>query len=265
MTTRQHRAEPSAPPFRSDLYSRITGKIVADLAQGVRPWHRPWDAGHLEGRIIRPLRHNGIPYRGINVVMLWLAAAGAGYRSPHWLTFRQARELGGNVRKGEHGELVVYAERIIRTETDATGEESERAIPLPRDLGMQIRLLAGVPFVRAIPPSSRPPGSLSQPDNGRERFPEFRPFTVDHCGNEAGVAALVQGIRAQGIQGLARLASDVCRIGGILAGEFLRIAFGYEARQGGDVDQIEGGHVDRCERRYGAHDMEILLDQAYAR
>jgi len=129
MTTRQRSADPSAAPSRSDLYSRVTGKIIADLEQGVRPWHRAWNAGNTEGRIIRPLRHNGIPYQGINIIMLWMAAVTAGYRSPHWLTFRQAQELGGNVRKGEHGELVVYADRIIRTDTNDQGEETERAIP----------------------------------------------------------------------------------------------------------------------------------------
>jgi hypothetical protein len=30
-----------------------------------------------------------------------------------WLTFRQALGLGGNVRKGEHGTTVVYADRFI--------------------------------------------------------------------------------------------------------------------------------------------------------
>src|SRR4029077_14575400 len=100
MTTNTRSAEASgndASP-RSDLYSRITSKIIADLEQGVRPWHRPWNAGNLEGRVTRPLR------------------------------FRQARELGGNVRKGEHGELVVYADRIIRHDTDDKGEDVERAI-----------------------------------------------------------------------------------------------------------------------------------------
>ena len=46
-----------------DVYSRITGKIIADLEQGIRPWHRPWSAEHAAGRITRPLRHNGIPYK----------------------------------------------------------------------------------------------------------------------------------------------------------------------------------------------------------
>jgi len=112
-----------------DVYSRITGKIIADLEQGVRPWLKPWNAEHAAGRITRPLRHNGIPYRGINVVMLWSAAVTKGYACPSWLTFKQALELGGSVRKGESGELIVYANSITRTETNAKGEEVESEIP----------------------------------------------------------------------------------------------------------------------------------------
>ena len=114
---------------RPDVYSRITDNIIADLEQGIRPWLRPWNAEHAAGRITRPLRHNGIPYKGINVIMLWSAATVKGYACPLWLTFKQALELGGNVRKGETGELVVYADRITRTETDQKGEEVEREIP----------------------------------------------------------------------------------------------------------------------------------------
>ena len=112
-----------------DIYSRVTSRIIADLEQGVRPWMKPWSGDHAAGRITRPLRHNGIPYKGINVVMLWSAATAKGYACPLWLTFRQALELGGNVRKGETGELVVFANRITRTETDDAGAETEREIP----------------------------------------------------------------------------------------------------------------------------------------
>ena len=112
-----------------DVYSRVTDKIVADLEQGVRPWMKPWSSEHVAGRITRPLRHNGIPYKGINVVMLWSAATTKGYGCPLWLTFKQALELGGNVRKGETGELVVYANRITRSEIDDKGEEQMREIP----------------------------------------------------------------------------------------------------------------------------------------
>ena len=117
------------PDTKADIYTRITNRIIADLEQGTRPWHRPWNAEHAAGKITRPLRHNGIPYKGINVVMLWSASVIKGHACPLWLTFKQALELGGNVRKGERGELVVYADRITRTETDAMGDETEREIP----------------------------------------------------------------------------------------------------------------------------------------
>jgi len=109
-----------------DVYSRITGKIIADLEQSVRPWMKPWNADHAAGRITRPLCHNGIPYKGINVVMLWSASVTKGYACPIWLTFKQALELGGHVKTGE---LVVYTNSITRTETNDKGEEHEREIP----------------------------------------------------------------------------------------------------------------------------------------
>jgi antirestriction protein ArdC len=55
---------------RKDVYSRITAQIVEYLEKGVRPWTRPWNAEHAAGRITRPLRFNGQPYSGINVLSL---------------------------------------------------------------------------------------------------------------------------------------------------------------------------------------------------
>jgi antirestriction protein ArdC len=116
--------------MKADIYQRITDQIVSKLEKGVKPWLKPWDAEHGAGRISRPLRGNGIPYKGVNVLMLWSAAMDKGYAAPVWMTFKQALELNANVRKGERGSLVVYADKILRTETDAaTGEDSERAIP----------------------------------------------------------------------------------------------------------------------------------------
>ena len=63
------KARTSTTTDRPDVYSKITAKIIADLEQGVRTWMRPWNADHAAGRITRPLRHNGIPYKGINVVI----------------------------------------------------------------------------------------------------------------------------------------------------------------------------------------------------
>jgi len=56
--------------MKDDIYTRVTAKIIADLEKGERTWRKPWNAEHLAGRISRPLRHNGIPYQGINTVLL---------------------------------------------------------------------------------------------------------------------------------------------------------------------------------------------------
>src|ERR1700746_2432334 len=95
--------------MKADVYERITGQIVSELEKGVRPWMKPWNAEHAAGRISRPLRHNGKPYGGVNILTLWTSAESKGFVSPFWLTFQQTKELGGHVKKGEHGFPVVYA------------------------------------------------------------------------------------------------------------------------------------------------------------
>jgi len=114
---------------RVDIYAKITDRIVADLEQGVRPWVKPWSAGNLAGRVTRPLRYNGTPYQGINVLLLWAEAVASGFVSPFWMTFKQSVELGGHVRKGEAASTVVYASQFTKTETDDRGDEVERGVP----------------------------------------------------------------------------------------------------------------------------------------
>jgi len=135
--------------MRSDIYEAVTSKIVAALEQGVRPWHQPWSGDQLAERISRPLRSNGLPYRGINVLMLWGTAIERGYQRATWMTFKQALELGGHVRKGEKGSQVVYANCITRTETNSTtGEDEERNIPF-----LKAYTVFNVEQVEALPPS----------------------------------------------------------------------------------------------------------------
>lgn len=115
---------------RGDLYQAITDRIVMQLERGVRPWHQPWNARHKAGAVSRPLRNNGVPYQGVNVIVLWLTAFEKGYACPLWLTFNQAKELGGFVKKGEKGTQVVYANTFEKTDTDKeTGEETTERIP----------------------------------------------------------------------------------------------------------------------------------------
>jgi len=111
----------STTPARIDVYSRVTNKILADLENGVRTWQKPWNASHTAGGITLPLRHNGTPYRGVNVLLLWCEAMEKGFNSPIWMTYKQASEIGAQVRKGEQGSLVVYADRFTKKETDDQG------------------------------------------------------------------------------------------------------------------------------------------------
>ena len=89
-----------------DLYQTVTDQIVAMLETGVVPWRSPILGRNSAGH---PRNHNtGKGYRGVNVFLLAFTAFARGYGSSYWLTFNQARERGGNVRKGEKSSLVVF-------------------------------------------------------------------------------------------------------------------------------------------------------------
>lgn len=114
---------------RQDIYTRVTDRIISDLEKGVRSWTKPWDAEHLAEKITRPLRHNGLPYAGVNILMLWAASMDHGFNSSIWMTYKQAEELKAHVRRGEKGSLVVYASKLTKTEQDDNGNDVERNIP----------------------------------------------------------------------------------------------------------------------------------------
>lgn len=107
-----------------NLHKEITDRIIARLRNGVVPWRQPWSG---KGFGVMPRNASTQrAYSGANVLLLWSRAQESGFTAPLWLTFKQALELGGNVRKGEKGETVIYVSKVIRTD-EATGER--RAIP----------------------------------------------------------------------------------------------------------------------------------------
>ncbi len=170
---------------KTDVYTRVTDKTIADLEQGVRPWMKTWNAEHAAGRITRPLLHNGQPYNGINILMLWSAAVSEGYGAPIWMTFRQAKELGGHIRKGEKGELVVYANTITRTETDAaTGEDIDQTIPF-----MKGYTVFNVDQIEALPDHyyqlAEPVLDLAERIEHAEQFFAATGADIRHGGNQA--------------------------------------------------------------------------------
>ncbi|KAA8386067.1 DUF1738 domain-containing protein [Acetobacter sp. DmW_136] len=111
---------------RVDLYQDVTNRIVEQLENGVAPWVQPW-SNTASGPSLPLNVTTGRRYSGINVLLLWGTVQMRGFTSQRWLTFNQARKVGGNVRKGEKGTTVFYADRFVPGGQDA-GEDA-RAIP----------------------------------------------------------------------------------------------------------------------------------------
>lgn len=108
---------------RQDVARTITQRIVDELDKGVMPWRCRW---RKSGGSV-PRRHSGELYRGINLLLLGLTAHASGYSSPYWMTYRQSRDYGGQVRKGERSTLVVYygTTRSHQATQDDAHEEAE--------------------------------------------------------------------------------------------------------------------------------------------
>lgn len=112
--------------MKRDLYQSVTDRIVAQMETGVMPWQKDWSSA---GASIPMNAVTGRPYSGINVLLFWMAQD-AGYATPRYLTFKQALEAGGNVRKGEHGTKVYYFKKLTVADKDS---EDEKTIPMLRE------------------------------------------------------------------------------------------------------------------------------------
>jgi antirestriction protein ArdC len=138
-----------------DIYQQVSEAIIAQLEAGTMPWRKPWNADHAAGRITRPLRHNLVPYSGINVLVLWMTAEAKGYSAPIWMTFKQALELGGCVRKGEKAATVTYADTLKRKDEET--DEEKRIFFLKTYSVFNVEQIDGLPahfYAKASPPRS---------------------------------------------------------------------------------------------------------------
>jgi antirestriction protein ArdC len=110
-----------------DLYSEVSARIVAELERGAAPWVKPWSA--TAGQNVPQNAVTNRPYSGCNVILLWLARS-RGWSTPRFLTFKQAIEAGGNVRKGEHGTKVVFIKQLHVQDDE---EADARIVPMMRE------------------------------------------------------------------------------------------------------------------------------------
>ncbi len=229
----------STTTFHKDVYARVTDRIVADLEQGVRPWLKPWSASNTDGRIIRPLRHNGTPYKGINVLLLWGEAIEKGYSASTWMTYKQAETLGAHVRKGERGSLVVFADRYTKTESNDRGEDVEHSIPF-----MKAYTVFNVEQIEGLPAQYQPTPA-----------PDAAPLPLIESA-EAFFAGTGAVFRHGGNQAFYAPSADVIQLPPPQA---FRDAQSYAATKAHELTHWTG-HKDRMAREFGKR----FGDQAYA-
>ena len=153
---------------RASLYTEITDKIVAELEAGRIPWVQPWGTEAIKAPLAMPRNAStDRRYSGVSILILWGAIIERGFTNQSWVTFRQALSLGGNVRKGERGTNVVYADRFVpddeRRRAVETGD-AVRAIPfLKRFTVFNTDQCDGLPddVAKVAPP---PPPELIEPE-----------------------------------------------------------------------------------------------------
>jgi len=106
-----------------DIYQVITDRIIQALENGVKPWSCPWDKANKFNSLPMSL-HSGVAYSGINIMLLWSETLERGFKSPYWLTYQQAVEMGGNVMKGEKGTKIIFY-RLLDVKNKADGKKEQ--------------------------------------------------------------------------------------------------------------------------------------------
>lgn len=102
-----------------ELYEEVAATITTAMDKGVVPWRKPWTDHHNPVTKTR--------YSGINPMLLGLTAMVKGYTDHRWVTYKGAKTLGGEVRKGERGTMIVFW-KFLKVKAD--GEE--KTIPMLR-------------------------------------------------------------------------------------------------------------------------------------
>lgn len=107
-----------------DIHQEVTDKFIAALEAGTKPWEKDW----LNAM---PTRSTGEEYRGINVLLLSMSGAAKQCGNPHWITFKQAKELGGKVRKGEKGTRIVFYKKLAIHDPENPKADDSGKVQIP--------------------------------------------------------------------------------------------------------------------------------------
>jgi antirestriction protein ArdC len=129
---------------RPSIYQTVTDRILSSLKVGIIPWEKSWKAPRFASGPFPRNFFTSKPYRGINVLLLW----SSDYSSSFWVTFKQAQELKGNVRKGERGTSIVFYKQLpehTKQEGEATTKTS-----VPRSFSVCLKWLVQPIAMKAI-------------------------------------------------------------------------------------------------------------------
>ncbi|NVO07424.1 MAG: DUF1738 domain-containing protein [Rhodoferax sp.] len=170
--------------FQTDIYQAVTDRIVAALEAINIPWISPWNVSPEQ--TIPANLSSGHKYRGINVLLLNMTQIAHGYPLNRWLTFQQARGLGGCVRKGEHGSTVVFF-KMLDIEGRGAGagklQPDRKVIPLLRSFTVfNAAQIEGLPD--ALTASSVPVTAFT-PNEAAEAVLVASGATIQHGGARA--------------------------------------------------------------------------------
>ncbi|ASV19577.1 ArdC family protein [Klebsiella quasivariicola] len=106
---------------KTDIYQTVTDSIIAALETGVKPWACPWQ--RTPGMSGLPSNYaTGMGYSGMNIMLLWCSASEQGFNDSRWMTYKQAKAEGGQVRKGEHGTTAIFYTMLERENNEGETE-----------------------------------------------------------------------------------------------------------------------------------------------
>jgi antirestriction protein ArdC len=170
--------------MNTDLYQTVTDKIIAALEAGALPWQFPWN--REPGGATPANLSTGRAYRGINTLLLNLAAMSEGYCRYRWLTYQQARSLGAHVRRGETGTPIVFFKLLevesARRSCTANHAPAAKIVPLLRSF-----TVFNADQVDNLPPALAAP--ISAPDwnpvEEAERLLAHSEAIIRHGGDQA--------------------------------------------------------------------------------
>ena len=177
----------SAPSARRNLYRDVTESVITALEAGTVPWVRPWTATGKSASALRPDNAStGRPYSGINILLLWSALFDNGWTSSQWLTYRQARKLGGHVRRGERGTWIFYADRFVpKAERERAEREGTVAQSIPMLKSYTVFNVAQCDDLpEALTPDRDPPNGEDLADEAR-RLIQATGADIRHGGDRA--------------------------------------------------------------------------------